>query len=472
MPTPTLASTAQPMQLSSQKWMTCVAGEVFQMGFLLQGRILAPQPKECEMRSNPSRIAMTVHDASRPVAHTHTNLQSLLESSFPKLEKPGKETPIFANTTAPPPFPFMGGEESAAKTLTSPTWSGGTSCWIREEMEVTERVHQICEMLICNEWKILHLDFGTLFPVFLQSDELLAINEVIKYNRHLRTLMFCSPQPRAQGVLRCAFLDDGVFFSALQHNTTLQSLHLELCQLSDSKLELLLGILLKRKGVPINLNISGKNQFRSLNSLSNALNDGLNVMELNLSRNSCVNLPLRDWTLFAQAAVMNNLQIQSLVLDKANVNDEAALELAKALHKNHSLTHLDLVRNQLGDRAGIGLFKMLETNTGLTLLRLTRNQFTSASLVPFPQALSKNCTLASLNLEHNQIDDGGALLISHGLMENKSLCTIKLGNNHITASGVQEIFKTLPNSGVKDLRLLWFKQRGTGDLAHLRLGKY
>jgi len=95
------------------------------------------------------------------------------------------------------------------------------------------------------------------------------------------------------------------------------------------------------------------------------------------------------------------------------INDQGAMELARALAQNTHLETLALYGNEIGDIGmgfnddQIGLGKVLLKNVSLTALGLSHNHIQEDGFEVLVEALEQNTTLLLLNMASNQIDSGG-----------------------------------------------------------------
>ena len=118
--------------------------------------------------------------------------------------------------------------------------------------------------------------------------------------------------------------------------------------------------------------------------------------------------------------------------------------LARALHTNCVLTHLDLAYNDIGDEAVVALGKALESNTSLTFLDLSIDPDWCEEIGPsgasvLARALLKNSTLKCLVLACNSIGDLGARAFVNALRTNSSLTQLDLFENDIGDLGTEAI---------------------------------
>ncbi|XP_067056241.1 protein NLRC3-like [Acropora muricata] len=129
----------------------------------------------------------------------------------------------------------------------------------------------------------------------------------------------------------------------------------------------------------------------------------------------------------SSSCTLTNLQIFD-AFHRSNLGLNA---LARALHTNCVLTHLDLAYNDIGDEAVVALGKALESNTSLTYLDLSIDPDWCEEIGPsgasaLARALLKNSTLKCLVLACNSIGDLGALAFANALRTNSSLTQLDL----------------------------------------------
>ncbi|XP_015766806.1 PREDICTED: protein NLRC3-like [Acropora digitifera] len=123
--------------------------------------------------------------------------------------------------------------------------------------------------------------------------------------------------------------------------------------------------------------------------------------------------------------------------------------LARALHTNCVLTHLNLHFSLHGDEIAVVLNDFLESNTTLTHLRLSlEGQIDPSGGSALARALTKNSTLRSLVLESDSIMDSEALAFADALQTNTTLIQLDLSQNSISGLVTEAICKALQSNHV------------------------
>eukprot|EP01062_Namystynia_karyoxenos_P051421 TRINITY_DN4036_c0_g1_i1.p1 TRINITY_DN4036_c0_g1~~TRINITY_DN4036_c0_g1_i1.p1 ORF type:complete len:725 (+),score=233.54 TRINITY_DN4036_c0_g1_i1:65-2176(+) len=156
----------------------------------------------------------------------------------------------------------------------------------------------------------------------------------------------------------------------------------------------------------------------------------------------------------------------NLFLEGMQAGQEGALDLAKGIAENWSLTSLELRRNEIGAAGAVPLAQALAVNTSLRYLGLGRNKLTNAGGVHIAEALKINRTLESIDLEWNELRDECATAFAEVLAASNSLLTVSLERNKIQKDGVAAIGAALAeNRKLKTLNLGWNKARVVGAIA-------
>ena len=123
--------------------------------------------------------------------------------------------------------------------------------------------------------------------------------------------------------------------------------------------------------------------------------------------------------------------------------------LARALHTNCVLTHLNLCSSIRGDEIAVVLSDFLESNTTLAYLSLSlRSPIDPSSWSALARALTKNSTLKCLVLQSDSIMDSEALAFADALQTNTTLTQLNLFRNSISGLGTEAICKALRSNHV------------------------
>lgn len=181
-------------------------------------------------------------------------------------------------------------------------------------------------------------------------------------------------------------------------------------------------------------------------------------------------------------ALERNRSIEVAKLRSNDFGEKTALQLARVLRFNTTLTHLDLSYNNLtlqgfrvffkaisstkilrtlvlkdceiDDKCVKKLGASLKVNTSLTNLNLFSNNLGSIGAKYIAEALVKNCTLQFLDLYANKIDQQGAEEFAKMLKVNCGLEILSLQSNGIKSAAITSIYESLShNSTLKSLNL-------------------
>ena len=174
--------------------------------------------------------------------------------------------------------------------------------------------------------------------------------------------------------------------------------------------------------------------------LARALHRNSTLTELSNSR-------IRDSGAVALAqALHHNSTPTELNLSKNSISDAGAVALAQGLHHNSTLTRLDLSNNGICDAGAVALAQALHHNSTLTRLDLANNSVCDAGAAALAEGLHHNSTLTWLFFSNNSICDAGAIALAQALHHNSSLTELKLFNNNISDAGavVRDSITILP----------------------------
>lgn len=212
-----------------------------------------------------------------------------------------------------------------------------------------------------------------------------------------------------------------------------------------------------------------------LNIRNNRLQDrGLEaIVDMVIAKRDLFHLDLSENKVDGQAAsalaaymASATCALQTLKLNRADVDDNELAPFAKALHTNRSLQTLDLSSNMIGSTenlnvvrpsivtGGEALATMLSINTTLTVLDLSWNYLRLEGAVEIGRALAYNSGVRELNLAYNAFGNMGAQTIGESLLSNSSLEILNLSNNNIPSHGAVAIASALKcNSRLVQLTL-------------------
>eukprot|EP01031_Cornospumella_fuschlensis_P030219 gene30219-36515_t len=172
--------------------------------------------------------------------------------------------------------------------------------------------------------------------------------------------------------------------------------------------------------------------------------------------------------------------LKSLILQKADVDDDECQNFVDALHHNRSLTELDLSDNKVGSsenlntvmpdivtggealaellrsqhctlqtlKLGWNLIRLggaddlcssLSMNQSITYLDLSFNSLGSSGGIALGDALQDNYTLRTLYVSNNSLDSIACVTICAGILQNKNLEYVNFDGNPIAQQGAKAL---------------------------------
>ncbi|XP_060070503.1 leucine-rich repeat-containing protein 74B-like [Ylistrum balloti] len=187
--------------------------------------------------------------------------------------------------------------------------------------------------------------------------------------------------------------------------------------------------------------------------------------------------------MYLSNVLLDNLVITRINLSTNDLGYEAARYLSVALGRSKTLLHLNLSDNKLGDDAVIALSKGLARNESLLTLNLSKNIIEEEGAKALGAAIAENCRLNELNASWNFIRGDGAVGICKSFKENTTLHILHLAWNGLGYEGTVAVSDTLrTNDSLRELdisnnRLNWQCAdilakglRGNSDLEVLKVG--
>ena len=135
-------------------------------------------------------------------------------------------------------------------------------------------------------------------------------------------------------------------------------------------------------------------------------------------------------------------KLESLNLNRNEINDDGVKILAEALKKNKSLESLHLSNNIIKDDGAAALAAALQSNSMLKALDLDSNRIGDDGVATLAGALQSNATLIYLDLGNNEIGDDGVTALAAALQSNATLKELDLrGNTGISQRGKISLLK-------------------------------
>ena len=132
------------------------------------------------------------------------------------------------------------------------------------------------------------------------------------------------------------------------------------------------------------------------------------------------------------------------------IGDGGAIAIANAMassyedekNRSHCVVELGLERNGITNIGMMSVCKMLKTNTSLYVLHIGRNSITREGMVYLADALTANTTLETLSLTGNiSIGDEGIAILSESLKHNTTLKTLLISKCGISSQGTNYLIK-------------------------------
>ena len=150
-----------------------------------------------------------------------------------------------------------------------------------------------------------------------------------------------------------------------------------------------------------------------------------------------------------------------VIIDMSNnfLADEGALSFAKLILSTTTIISLDLSSNHMSDEGTSLIFKALENNKSLVYLNIGsrgsigRNSVGTKGIKAAAEMLKHNSVLSELEMVLCEINSVNIMPLTSGLDMNKTLSYLNLNNNNIRSVGAVAIFKSITNSGIREIKL-------------------
>ena len=132
-------------------------------------------------------------------------------------------------------------------------------------------------------------------------------------------------------------------------------------------------------------------------------------------------------------------RVKVIDLENNNVDEDASLELATALHSNNVLEQLWLRGNKLNTTGALYIFNSLEYVTTLQVLDLSYNNIGNESADGIASVIDNNPLMNQLWLDGNNLCSTGTIIICNALKKIRTLTILSLCNNGITDDAADEL---------------------------------
>ena len=156
-------------------------------------------------------------------------------------------------------------------------------------------------------------------------------------------------------------------------------------------------------------------------------------------------------------------KVKVIDLENNNIDEDASLELATALHSNNVLEQLWLRGNKLNTAGALYILNSLEYLTTLQVLDLSYNNISSQSADGIAAVIDSNPLLNQLWLDGNDLHSTGTIKICKALKKIGTLSILSLCNNGITDDAGDELSAVITqNVLLEDLLLSNNQLHSTG----------
>ncbi|OWF44701.1 leucine-rich repeat-containing protein 74A-like [Mizuhopecten yessoensis] len=156
------------------------------------------------------------------------------------------------------------------------------------------------------------------------------------------------------------------------------------------------------------------------------------------------------------AALLENLRVETLLLEGMDMKDEGCMYLSNLLLDNLVITRLNLTTNNLGYDAARYLSVALGKSKTLLHLNLSDNKLDDDAMVSLSRGLARNESLLTLNISKNFVGEEGAKALGAAIAENSRLDELNASWNYIRGNGAVGICKSFKeNTTLHILHLAW-----------------
>jgi len=138
--------------------------------------------------------------------------------------------------------------------------------------------------------------------------------------------------------------------------------------------------------------------------------------------------------------------LSRLVLRENLLTDDIFEHLVAGLHKNVSVTYLDLSHNRLGDTSAVQVAKLFAPGGVLAYLDLGDNYIREEGALELARVLAESPCLQELSLKLNPIGDEAAAEMLTSVASNKSLTALNLSGTGLAEKGTRALVGTLASN--------------------------
>ena len=126
-------------------------------------------------------------------------------------------------------------------------------------------------------------------------------------------------------------------------------------------------------------------------------------------------------------------------INKNNVTEEAAKDIATAISCNYQLQEFDISDNDIDSKGAILISKAFQSISTLTKLYISNNNINDKAADDIAAAISCNTQLQELDVSNNDLQTSGAVTIAKALQSISTLEKLYISNNNITDEAADDI---------------------------------
>jgi Ran GTPase-activating protein (RanGAP) involved in mRNA processing and transport len=340
-----------------------------------------------------------------------------------------------------------------------------------------EWLEELCQRCKANDARLTDICLDPKDGSVVKDQHLLALSDALRKNTHVKALSlgnitmsqqasisFCTMIQRSN--IRSLYFedcegDDGTVAIALslslrtkrktlpsqskqqQQQQTLQSLHLNACQMTIKSASAL-GLMLSINQTLTELRICHCDIFSTpcAQALAQGIQSNPTLQILDLLGNS-----LNDEHLQVLCHSVATSAVELLIFDFNNFGSEGLTSVADMLrHRDCQVQEMHLFGNHITASGAKQLAKGLTDNIVLHTLILSLNQIGDEGMQSIFQALTINCTLRKLWAPSNRITNQGIFALAQYLPRMKGLAQLNLGDHIIDECAVRAVLDALPHN--------------------------